>query len=56
MVAVADARSRDRFSIEVRDGDNAVDLFHHPYAYAAWRCPEFPIDESDPALAELWAA
>ena len=56
MVALADARSGDGFSIEVRDGDNALDVFHHPYAYAAWRCPEFPIDEPDPALAEMWAA
>ena len=56
MVTVADARSGSGFSIEVRDGDNALDVVHHPYAYAAWRCPEFPIDESDPALAQLWAA
>ena len=35
MVAVADAKSGDGFSIEVGDGDDVLDVFHHPYAYAA---------------------
>jgi hypothetical protein len=39
MVTVADAKSGDSFSIEVGDGDNALDVFHHPYAYAACREP-----------------
>jgi hypothetical protein len=38
LVTVADAKSGDGFSIEVR-GDNALDVFHHPYAYAACREP-----------------
>jgi hypothetical protein len=36
-VAVADARSGEEFSVEVREGDRALDIFHHPFAYAAWR-------------------
>ena len=39
VVAVADAKSGDGFSIEVSAGDNALDVFHHPYAYAAHREP-----------------
>jgi hypothetical protein len=37
LVAVADERTGARFRIEVRDGDRPLDVFHHPYAYAAWR-------------------
>jgi hypothetical protein len=36
-VAVADAKTGDAFVVEVRNGDSALDVFHHPYAYAAWR-------------------
>ena len=35
-VAVRDARSGEAFSMDVRDGDRALDVFHHPYAYAAF--------------------
>lgn len=35
-VAVVDARQRERFDLEVREGEQALDVFHHPYAYAAW--------------------
>jgi hypothetical protein len=37
MVAVADNKAGDGFTIDVRDGDRALDVFHHPFAYAAWR-------------------
>lgn len=37
LVAVADEKSGGRFVIELRDGERALDVFHHPYAYAAWR-------------------
>jgi hypothetical protein len=37
LVAVSDARTGDAFSVEVRDGERALDVFHHPYAYAATR-------------------
>jgi hypothetical protein len=37
LVAVADAKTGDSFSIEVREGERPMDVFHHPYAYAASR-------------------
>jgi hypothetical protein len=36
-VEVADGRTGDRFVVEVLDGDRPLDVFHHPYAYAAVR-------------------
>jgi hypothetical protein len=35
LVAVEDAKTGDAFAIEVREGERAMDVFHHPYAYAA---------------------
>lgn len=35
-VAVTDTRTADAFCIEVRDGENALEVFNHPFAYAAW--------------------
>ena len=37
LVAVADGRTGARFEIEVREDERALDVFHHPFAYAAWR-------------------
>jgi hypothetical protein len=37
LVAVADARTGESFAIEVRDGEKPLDVFQHPYAYAASR-------------------
>lgn len=37
LVAVSDARSGESFAIEVRDGEKALEVFNHPYAYAASR-------------------
>jgi hypothetical protein len=37
LVHVADSKTDDSFVIEVREGERAMDVFHHPYAYAAWR-------------------
>jgi hypothetical protein len=37
IVAVSDARTEESFAIEVRDGEKAVEVFKHPYAYAASR-------------------
>jgi hypothetical protein len=37
LVAVADGKTGDAFSIEVREDERAMDVFHHPYAYAASR-------------------
>jgi hypothetical protein len=37
LVAVSDARTEESFAIEVRDGERPMDVFQHPYAYAASR-------------------
>jgi hypothetical protein len=37
LVAVSDARTDESFAIEVRDGERPLDVFNHPYAYAASR-------------------
>jgi hypothetical protein len=36
IVAVADEKTGERFNIEVRDDERALDVFRHPFAYAAW--------------------
>jgi hypothetical protein len=41
-VAVADGRTGARFEIEVREDERALDVFHHPFAYAARRGMEIP--------------
>jgi hypothetical protein len=53
VVTVADAKSGCAFELEVSDGERALDVFHHPYAYAALR----GIDTDAAPLEELpWAA
>jgi hypothetical protein len=34
-VTAHDGRSGELVEIPVRDGERALDVFHHPYAYAA---------------------
>jgi hypothetical protein len=34
-VSVVDARTGASFAVDVREGESALDVFHHPYAYAA---------------------
>lgn len=34
IVAVSDARTGESFTLEVGAGQRALDVFHHPYAYA----------------------
>jgi hypothetical protein len=34
-VAVTDAKTGEAFALPVRDGERALDVFHHPYVYAA---------------------
>jgi hypothetical protein len=36
-VAVDDAKTGDAFEVPVAPGERALDVFHHPYAYAAAR-------------------
>ena len=37
MVSVLDTKSRDAFCLDVCQGECPLDVFHHPYAYAAHR-------------------
>ena len=36
-VLVCDDGADDEFELNVEPGCNALDVFEHPYAYAAWR-------------------
>jgi hypothetical protein len=36
VVAVDDAKTSDSFVLNVKREESAMDVFHHPYAYAAW--------------------
>ena len=36
-VLVRDESTHDQFELSVESGANALDIFEHPYAYAAWR-------------------
>jgi hypothetical protein len=36
-VAVVDTKTGETFELVLDDGDEALDVFHHPYAYAARR-------------------
>ena len=36
-VAVTDTKTGAAFELPVRDAERALDVFHHPYAYAARR-------------------
>jgi hypothetical protein len=47
LVAVSDAKTREAFTVEVREGENAMKVFNHPFAYA---------DRHVPAPASLPAA
>jgi hypothetical protein len=33
-VAVSDTKTDETFTVEVREGERAMDIFHHPFAYA----------------------
>ncbi|HUJ34780.1 MAG TPA: hypothetical protein VLW51_06195 [Solirubrobacteraceae bacterium] len=53
-VAVHDTKTGETLEVPVGDGDRALDVFHHPYAYAAGRGHvaggSFPVS-ADTALA-----
>ena len=34
-VAVTDTKTGEAFELAVREGERALEVFHHPYAYAA---------------------
>ena len=44
-VALHDAKTGDGFEVEVGPGERALDVFHHPFAYAAFR---------DKEISKLW--
>jgi hypothetical protein len=33
----------DQFELSVEPGANALQIFEHPYAYAAWRGVDYPL-------------
>ena len=37
VVAVDDRKTGERFDVEVGRHERALDVFHHPFAYATWR-------------------
>jgi hypothetical protein len=49
VVAVDDAKTGDSFVVSVQSDESAMDVFHHPYAYAAWH--RIPTRSTVPALA-----
>jgi hypothetical protein len=51
-VTVTDHRAGAAFRVEVRDGERPLDVFHHPYAYAACHgIDPHPAAEATPAAA-----
>ena len=46
-VAVNDRKTGESFTVEVREGESAANIFQHPFAYA---------DRSKPATADIVAA
>jgi hypothetical protein len=36
-ITVDDAKTGEAFELVVRDGERALDVYHHPFAYAAQR-------------------
>jgi hypothetical protein len=41
-VHVRDAGANHKFELAVEPGASAIDVFEHPYAYAAWRGVDYP--------------
>jgi hypothetical protein len=50
-VFVSDEKSGEVFALEVRSGENALDVFHHPFAYAARKCCEGDVGAAEAAAA-----
>jgi hypothetical protein len=49
-VAVTDAANDDYFELILDDHEQALDVFHHPFAYAAARGLEFHTSRPEPAV------
>jgi hypothetical protein len=50
MVAVSDAANGDYFELVLDAHEQALDVFHHPYAHAAARGVEFGAGRSEPEI------
>jgi hypothetical protein len=52
-ITVDDAKTGEAFELVVRDGERALDVYHHPFAYAAQRrtANAMSATESDVAAA-----
>jgi hypothetical protein len=50
-VVVEDSRSGEAFELVLSDADNALDVFHHPFAYAAYRGLLAHGSANEPALS-----
>jgi hypothetical protein len=48
-LSVRDSATGAGFDIEVAPG-NAMDAFHHPYAYAAWSEDPYRVDEDETTI------
>lgn len=46
-VAVSDSRTGEAFELVLGNNDNALDVFHHPYAHAAYRGVDFGVHTSE---------
>lgn len=49
-VVVTDSRAGETFELVLGESDDAMDVFHHPYAYAAYRGVEVGVASPDPEL------
>jgi hypothetical protein len=49
-VQVLDAKAGEAFELVLGDGDRPLDVFHHPYAYAALRGLDVGHPTGDPEL------
>ncbi|HWT24840.1 MAG TPA: hypothetical protein VN213_15150 [Solirubrobacteraceae bacterium] len=52
LVAVRDSKTGDAFAVEVHEGESAMDVFRHPYAYAAFHRVDTSADTGAAALLE----
>ncbi len=52
-VTVSDCKTGEAFELVLNSNDNALDVFHHPYAYAASRRPDFGFRTSDDHALEV---
>ena len=55
LVAVKDAKTGDAFALEVKEGERALDVFRHPYAYAAFHRVETSGDGAEVMFDEAAA-